>query len=81
MTPLADPSTVGRWILIFGLILAGVGGLLWLAGRSGLPLGRLAGDFRFEIGGVTCFFPLATSILISLILTILLNVVARWLAK
>ncbi len=76
-----DLSTIGRWVLVFGLGLALVGGLLWVAGRAGLPLGRLPGDLRFGSGSWSCFVPLGTSILISLALTVLLNLIVRWLGK
>ena len=74
-----DLNTLARWIVIAGLSLTVVGGLLWLLGRSGLPLGRLPGDIRIERGNFSCFFPLATSLLFSLALTIILNLLARWL--
>jgi hypothetical protein len=67
--------------VIFGLLLAGAGALLWALGRTGIPLGRLPGDLRFESGSLTCFIPLATSILISLILTVALNLIARFLNR
>ena len=54
-----------------------VGGLFWVVSRLGLPLGRLPGDFRFQAGGITCFLPLASSILLSLLLTLVLNLIAR----
>jgi hypothetical protein len=44
-------------------------------------LGRLPGDFRFQTGNITCMIPLATSILLSVVLTILLNVIVRLLNK
>ena len=72
-----DLSTLGRWLLIFGLILAVIGGGLWLAGRMGLPLGRLPGDLRIEREGFSCLIPLASSILISLVLTVILNLIVR----
>jgi hypothetical protein len=50
---------------------------VWLAGRLGIALGRLPGDIRLERGSVTAYFPCASSILISLILTLLLNLAAR----
>ncbi len=74
-------SLLGRWLAILGLGLAAVGGLLWLLGRLRVPLGRLPGDFNFQAGGVTCFVPLATSILVSLFLTLALNLIARWLGR
>ncbi len=76
-----DLGTAGRWLLIFGIILAAAGGLLWLADRFGFPLGRLPGDIRIEREGFSCFMPLATSILISVLLTLVINLIVRWIAK
>ncbi len=76
-----DLNSLGRWLFFAGLFLAFLGGLIWLAGRVGLPLGRLPGDIRFERDGFTCFVPLASSILLSLLLTLALNFIARWLAR
>ena len=73
-----DMSGIGRWLVIFGLGIVLVGGLLWAAGRLGLPLGRLPGDIAIERGNVSVFFPCATSIILSLVLTVVLNVVLRW---
>jgi hypothetical protein len=72
-----DSNSLARWLVIAGAALAGAGVLIWLSGRLGLPLGRLPGDLRFEAGGATCFVPLAASILLSLLLTLILNLIAR----
>lgn len=72
-----DLTTLSRWLVLAGLALAGIGGLLWVFSRLGVPLGRLPGDFRFQSGGFTCFIPLASSILLSLLLTLILNLIAR----
>ncbi len=72
-----DVSAVGKWIVVVGLGLALLGGGVWLAGRLGLPLGHLPGDIRIERGPVTAYFPCATSILISLGLTLLINLALR----
>jgi len=69
---------VARVLIIIGLIFLVVGGLLYLTGRLGMPLGRLPGDIRIVRGNTTIFFPLGTSILLSLILTILLNIIIRY---
>ena len=65
-----------------GRVLLGVGGAIMVAGlvffllgRTGL--GRLPGDFSFTSGPVTCVFPVATMILLSVVLTIIVNVVLR----
>lgn len=71
---------IGRLLLVFGIVIALVGGGLLLVGR--VPgIGRLPGDFSFSTGGFTCFFPLATSIILSIVLTILLNIVVRVIGK
>lgn len=72
-----DLTTLARWLVLAGLVLAGIGGLLWVFSRLGVPFGRLPGDFRFQAGGFTCFIPLASSILLSLLLTLILNLIAR----
>ncbi len=67
---------LGRFLILTGLVIALVGLLLLLAER--VPwLGRLPGDIRIERGNWRFYFPLATSLLISLILTILINLFRR----
>lgn len=64
---------MGKVFVIAGLVLAGVG-LLMLAG---IPFGRLPGDVVFRRGSGTFYFPLATSIVLSIILSLLLAVFRR----
>jgi hypothetical protein len=64
---------VGRTLLLIGLAIAGAGLLMML----GLPLGRLPGDFVYRRGNITFYFPLGTSILISLILTLVFTLLRR----
>jgi hypothetical protein len=72
-----DLTVIGRWIILIGIGLLILGGAIWLAGKFGLPLGRLPGDIRIEREGFSCFAPLATSLLLSILLTILLNLFLR----
>jgi hypothetical protein len=76
---MSDLSGAGRFLLVAGLVLAGVGALLILAPR--IPgfdrLGRLPGDFVVERGPVTIFVPIVSSIVISVLLTIVLNLIMR----
>lgn len=67
-----------RLFLILGLAFLVVGGLLYLAARLNLPLGRLPGDIRIQTQNVSCFFPIVTMIVLSVLLTILLNVIIRF---
>jgi hypothetical protein len=64
-------------LIVVSVGLALVGGLLVLAARSGLPLGRLPGDWVVARGNFRIYLPLATSILLSLLLTLLFRIFAR----
>ena len=66
---------VGRALLVFGAVLLLVGGALILAEKLGL--GRLPGDIVVEKKGFRLYAPIATSILVSLVLTAVLNLVFR----
>jgi hypothetical protein len=74
-----DIQAVGKALLVFGIGLAVIGGLLMLLGRLPLfqQLGSLPGDIRVEGQGFSCFVPIASMILLSIILTILINVIIR----
>jgi hypothetical protein len=73
-----DLTDLGRWIAAAGVVLVIVGGLLWLLGRvPGLSLGRLPGDLQMQVGPVSCFAPIATMLLISVVLTIVANILLR----
>jgi len=71
-------ETIGRWLIIGGIILALVGGLVWLVGRAFPGLSQLPGTIRIHTGGVTCIFPVLASVILSIVLTIVLNLVARF---
>lgn len=61
---------IGRTLVILGLAVAGIGALLMLSGK--IPwLGKLPGDILVERNNVTFYFPLATSIIVSLLLSLL----------
>jgi DUF2905 family protein len=70
-----DLSGMGRLLLILAAVLAVIGVLFVLAGRGLLP--RLPGDVAIERGNTRFYFPLGTSILVSLILTVVLNLFLR----
>ncbi|HET7770265.1 MAG TPA: DUF2905 domain-containing protein [Chloroflexota bacterium] len=73
---MTDLSSMGRMVIILGLIVVAIGALMLLAGR--LPfLGRLPGDIAVQRGNWSFYFPLATSIVLSLVLTVVLNLFAR----
>ncbi len=64
---------MGRLLIVLGLLIAGAGLLITV----GVPLGRLPGDFSFKRGNFSFYFPLATSILASIILTLLMMLFGR----
>ncbi|GAB4452506.1 MAG: DUF2905 domain-containing protein [Anaerolineales bacterium] len=74
-------ETIARYLMIGGVILFLVGGGIYLSAKFGIPLGRLPGDIRIEGENSVFYFPLATSILVSVVLTILLNVISHLLKK
>jgi hypothetical protein len=74
-------ENIGRYLVIGGIILIVLGGLVFLASKVGIPFGRLPGDIRIERGNGSFYFPITSSILISVILTILLNIIAGFLRK
>ena len=74
-------ESLGKMLMVFGVLLFVVGGLILLLARLHLPLGRLPGDIVIRRDNLTCIFPLATSILLSLGLTLLLNLIARFLNR
>jgi hypothetical protein len=74
-------ENLARYIMIGGVILFLIGGGVYLAAKFGLPLGRLPGDVRIEGENGSFYFPITTSILVSVVLTIALNVIVRLLRK
>ena len=71
MIPLA------RILILLGAILLIAGGVLYLIARSGLPLGQMPGNIRIQGSNFTCVIALGASLLLSIILTIVLNLVIR----
>ena len=73
---MSDMHDIARMLVVFGLLIAFVGLALMLIGR--VPwLGRLPGDIHIQRGGWTFYFPLATSLLLSLVLTLILWILGR----
>jgi Protein of unknown function (DUF2905) len=64
---------MGKLRVVIGVVIAGAGLLVML----GVPIGRLPGDFTYRRGNTTVYFPLATSILASIILTLVLTLLRR----
>jgi len=71
-------NDLGKALLGLGLLLVVIGAVLLIAGRIGLPLGRLPGDFAYRGKNLSIFFPLGTSILISVVLSAILYMLSRF---
>jgi hypothetical protein len=74
-------SVLARWLFLAGVGLILIAGVVWLLGRLNIPVGQLPGDFRIQRGNVSCFVPLASSLLLSGLLTLLINLIQRSLKK
>jgi hypothetical protein len=70
-------AEMGRLLLILGIALVVIGGIIMLLGRTGVPLGRLPGDILYRGKNTTFYFPLASSILISVVLSIIFFLIGR----
>ena len=70
-----------RILILIGAGLVIVGLAILLASRLGIEFGRLPGDIRIERGNLTCVIALGTSIALSILLTIIVNLAARFLNK
>jgi hypothetical protein len=70
-------NEIGKVMVGFGLLLIVLGGLVLLAARFGLPLGRLPGDISYKGKNFSFYFPLGTSILISVVVSVILYFISR----
>ena len=72
---------IARLLMIAGILLLMIGGLVFLLSRLGINLFQLPGDIRFQSNNLTCIIPLVSSILLSIVLTVILNLAIRFLNK
>jgi hypothetical protein len=68
-------AELGKVLVIFGVVMAAAGVAFMLLGRLHLPIGRLPGDFLFRGRKTTVYFPLATSILLSIVVSLVLYLI------
>ncbi|HET7348062.1 MAG TPA: DUF2905 domain-containing protein [Acidobacteriaceae bacterium] len=69
---------LGRWLIGLGLLIAAVGVAVLLIGKTGLPIGRLPGDFTWRGKNTTVYFPLVTCILVSVVLSLIFWILSRF---
>jgi hypothetical protein len=71
-------NDLGRLLIGLGFVLLVAGGLLLLLGRTGVPLGRLPGDISYRGKNLSVYFPLGTSILLSVVLSLVFYLLSRF---
>jgi hypothetical protein len=71
-------AELGKALLGLGLLLILLGAVLMIAARFGLPLGRLPGDIAYRGKNASFFFPLGTSILVSVVLSVIFYLISRF---
>jgi uncharacterized membrane protein len=69
---------LGRLLVFTGFVLVAIGLLLMLINKTNLPLGRLPGDITYRGKNTVVYFPLATSILISIVLSLIFYLIGRF---
>lgn len=71
-------TELGKFLVFAGVALAALGAALMMFGKMGIPLGKLPGDIIYRGKNSTVYFPLATSIVLSVALTLVLLVLGKW---
>ena len=74
-------ESIARYLMIGGLVIILIGGGVYLAAKFDIPLGRLPGDIRIEGENGSFYFPVVSSIVVSVVLTVFINVVIKFLNK
>ena len=71
-------NDLGKILVLVGVLLVLAGFVVMLVAKSGLPLGKLPGDIVYRGKNTTVYFPLATSLLVSVALSVVLYLLSRW---
>jgi len=71
-------SGMGRMLIVFGVVLVAAGIVMLLAGRANLPVGRMPGDIVYRGRNTTVYFPIVTSILLSIVLSLVLWAIGKF---
>lgn len=71
-------SDVGKLLVLVGGVIVLLGVLLLVAGRFNLPLGRLPGDITYRGKNTVIYFPLVTSLLLSILISVILYLISRF---
>ena len=72
-----DLMNIARMLAVFGIGLLLIAGLIYLAAQLNLPFGNLPGDLIIKRENFTCMVPIVSSLIISIILTLLINLILK----
>ncbi len=70
-----EGQNFGKWFVYAGIALIAIGLIIWLGSKWGISFGKIPGDIHMQKEKFSLHFPIATSIIISIVLTILLNLI------
>lgn len=68
----------GRMLVVLGLLFLLIGGIVLLLGKAGIPFGRLPGDIAYHGKRTSFYFPLASSIILSIVLSVVFYLISRF---
>jgi hypothetical protein len=71
-------ENIARYTILAGIVLIIIGGIVYAAAKLNLPIGRLPGDIHIEGPNGSFYFPIVTCIIISIVLTVVLNLIGRF---
>ncbi len=77
MPTAADINSILKLFIFFGLLFLVIGSVLYVLGRAGINLGKLPGDILIQKDNFTFYFPLVTSIIVSIVLTLFFNFIQK----
>lgn len=76
-----DLSNLARIAAVFGVVLLVIAGILYLLDRLDIPFGNLPGDLKFQRGNFTCAVPLVSGLILSVVLTVVINLILYFVNK
>lgn len=75
-----EGNTIAKWMIFLGIAIIILGLMIWIGSRFGVDFGKFPGDFKVQREKFILYFPLVTSLFLSLILTIVINLIL-WLFR
>lgn len=74
-------NSLGKWLVVAGMVISLAGVVIWLLGKLGVPFGSLPGDIHLERRGFSFNFPVVSCIIVSIVLTAVVNLLIRLFRK